>query len=116
MIKGITLLKRKTGLTPEEFREQFEEVHVPLALKLLPTVRKLVRNYVITTNAIPTSTEEPEFDCITEQSFDDMPGFQAMMDTGSEDAGQALIHSLKVCVDIDKVVEFLVEEVESEIT
>ena len=115
MIKRIMLLKRKAGLTPEEFRQQYEEVHVPLALNLLPTVRKLVRNYVITTNVIPTSTEEPAFDCITEQWFDDMAGFQAMMDAVAGDAGQSLRHSAGVFVDGSKTVHFLVEEVESEI-
>jgi len=114
MIKRIIMFKRKTGVTPEEFRQQYEEVHVPLALYFLPTVRKYVRNY-IKTNASPASAAELEFDCITEQWFDDMEGFQAMMDTVAGDAGQALRHSLQVFVDTDKVVHFLVEEVESEI-
>jgi len=115
MIKRIILLKRKPGLSPEQFRKQYEEVHVPLALNLLPTVRKFVRNYVITTNAIPTSNEEPEFDCITEQWFDDMEAYQAMMEAAAGDAGQALKHSGQVFVDGAAVVRFLVEEVESEI-
>ncbi|MFC1999714.1 EthD domain-containing protein [Chloroflexota bacterium] len=115
MIKRMVFLKRKQGVTPEEFREQYEEVHVPLALEFLTTVRKYVRNY-ITTNTSLASTAEPGFDCITEQWFDDMEGYQAMVNSIDGDAGQALIHSLKVFVDLTKAVEFLVEEVESEIT
>ncbi|MFC1999689.1 EthD domain-containing protein [Chloroflexota bacterium] len=115
MVKTMLLLKRKPGLSREEFRRQFEEVHMPLAFKLVPTIRKFVQNYVITTNDILTGAAEPEFDCIMELWFDDMEAYQAMMDAEAGDAGQALKHSAQVCVDIDKIVEFFVEEVESEI-
>ncbi|MFC1999717.1 EthD domain-containing protein [Chloroflexota bacterium] len=114
MIKRMTLLKRKPGLSREELRKQYEEVHVPLLLNLLPTIRKLVRNYIAPTNVIPTSTEEPEFDCITEIWFDDMEGYQAMMDAMAGDAGQAIRHSAQVFVDGATSVNFLVEEVESD--
>jgi hypothetical protein len=33
MIKLMLLLKRKPGLTPEQFRDHYENVHVPLGLK-----------------------------------------------------------------------------------
>jgi len=114
MVKAIFLLKRNLGLTPAEFRQQYEEVHVPLEMSLLPNIRRSVRNY-ITTNIIPADAEEPDFDCITELWFDDMEGFQAMMDAGDGEAGQALRHSAQVFVDGTKTVHFLVEEVESEI-
>ena len=113
MIKRVTLLKRKPGLSLEEFREQYEDVHVPLALKLLPTMKRMVRNYVI-----HTSNEEPEFDCITHTWFDDMEGFQTMIDTMTGTsvghASQALGHSVAVFMDTTKTAYVLVEEVESE--
>ena len=115
MIKRIILLKRKPGLSPEEFREQYEGVHAPLVLNLIPTIRKYVRNY-ITTNAVPAGAVEPEFDCITEWWFEDMESYQAMMvDASDGDAGQALGHSVQAFVDAAKLVHFLVEEVESEL-
>jgi len=115
MIKRVILLKRRRGLSLEDFRQQYEEVHVSLALNFLPTIRKYVRNY-ITKNASPAGAAEPEFDCISEQWFEDMEGYQAMMVTASDgDAGQALRHSLQAFVDAAKLVHFLVEEVESEI-
>jgi len=108
------MLKRKPGLTPAEFRRQYEEVHAPLALSLFPTIRKYVRNY-ITTNVMSADAEEPDFDCISEHWFDNVEDVQAMMGAMTADAGQALGHSGKVFLDMPKMVYLLVEEVESEI-
>ena len=113
MIKGIALLKRKLGLTPAEFRQQFEEVHAPLEVSLFPSIRKYVRNYV---TGVPNQGDpEPEFDCIAEHWYDDMEGFQEMVDIAAGDARYALGHSGKVFLDMNKNVYFFVEEVESEI-
>ena len=114
MVKGIVLVKRKPGLTLEEFRQQYEEVQVPLTLSLFHTIRRYVRNYV-TTIAFPPGVEEPEFDCITELWFDNMEDFQAMMDETGGAAVRAMAHSQKVFLDGAKTVYFLVEEVESQI-
>jgi len=114
MVKGIALLKRKPGLSPEEFRKHYEGSHAPLALKLVPTIRKYVRNYV-TTTAFPPGAEEPEYDCITEQWFDDMEGFQAMMDTAGTEDGRVIAEDEEKFLDRTKTVYILVKEVESEI-
>ena len=47
MIKSISLIRRKAGLTHEELMRHYEEVHAPLALTCLPGLRKYVRNYVV---------------------------------------------------------------------
>ena len=114
MVKGIALLKRKPGLSVEEFRKHYEGSHALLALKLVPTIRKYARNYV-TTIAFPSGAGEPEFDCITEQWFDDMEGFQAMRDIAASEAGRAISEDEKKFLDRTKTVYLLVEEVESEI-
>jgi len=117
MVKIIFLLKRKPGLTPAEFRQQYEEVHAPLALSLFPNVRRYVRNYIMT-NVMPADAEEPDFDCITEIWLDDnVEGTHTMIDatTGRGDPSQALGHSGKVFLDATKVVRLIVEEVESEL-
>jgi len=114
MVKTIYLIKKKPGLTPAEFREHYEEVYVPLALSLYPTIRKSVRNYTIP-NDIPTNAVDLDFDCMTEVWFDDMEGFQAMVDTANGDAGQADVHCQKVFIDLTQTAYSLVEEVESEI-
>lgn len=114
MLKEIALIKRKPGLSPEEFRKQFEEVHAPLELSLFPTIRKYVRNY-ITANVITADAADPDFDCIAEHWFDNREDFQAMVDASTGDANRALGHSGKVFLDTTKTVYFLVEEVESQI-
>jgi uncharacterized protein (TIGR02118 family) len=114
MVKGIALLKRKPGLSVEEYRKHYEESHAPLALSLFPTIRKYVRNYV-TKIAFPADAPELDFDCITEQWFDDVEGFQAMMNAGAGEAGRAIANDEKKFLDRARTVYLLVEEVESEI-
>jgi len=113
MVKGIVLLWRKPGISHEEFRKHYEESHAPLALSLFP-IRKYVRNYVKNT-VFHVDTPEPDFDCITEQWFDDMEGFQAMMDAGAGEAGRVVAEDERKFLDRRKTVYFLVDEVASEI-
>jgi uncharacterized protein (TIGR02118 family) len=112
MVKGIALLKRKPGLSPEEFRRHYEEVHAPLARSLFPSIKRYVRNYVA---AAPFSSgdTEPEFDCITEQWFDSMDGFQAMVDAFTGTAGRAIREDEKEFLDRPKSIYLIVEEVAS---
>jgi len=109
MVKGIAVLKRKPGLSQEEFHKHYEEVHVPLVLKHLPTIKRYVRNY-ITSTIVPPGVKELEFDCITEQWFDDMEGFQAMMDFAASEAGHVIRDDEKSFLDRKKTVYVLVEE------
>ena len=68
MVKAIALIKRKPGLSREEFVKHYEEVHAPLILGLLTTIKRYARNHII----VPAGAEEPEFDCVTELWYDDM--------------------------------------------
>lgn len=108
MVKGIALLKRKPGLSPEEFRRHYEEVHAPLIRRHLPCIRKYVRNYV-TVQPFPTAGEA-DFDCVTEQWFDNMDGFQEMADAMSGDAGRAIRADERTFLDRSKTVYVIVQE------
>ena len=60
MVKAIALLRRNPGLSPEQFRKRYEEVHAPLAKRLFPFMRKYVRNYATAAPFSPAG-KEPRF-------------------------------------------------------
>lgn len=109
MVKGIALLKRKPGLSEEEFRRHYEEVHAPLIRKLLPCIRKYVRNYVAA-RPFPSAAGEAEFDCVTEQWFDSMDGFREMADAMSGEVGRAIRADERTFLDRARTVYVIVEE------
>jgi len=113
MIKAIALIKRKPGLSREEFVKHYEEVHAVLARKHFPTLKRYVRNHV-TTVVAPPGDEEPPFDCITEECFDDMEGLQAVFDFWMSEAGKVIRDDEDSFMDTSKLVFLLVEEKVSE--
>jgi len=110
VVKAIVLLKRNPGLSPEQFRRHYEEVHAPLGRRLFPFMRKYVRRYV---TAAPFSPDgkEPKFDCITEEWFDSMEAFQTMLDIYASETGRPLREDEKVMFDMTKIQYLFVEEV-----
>jgi uncharacterized protein (TIGR02118 family) len=46
MIKNISLLTRKPGLTHEQFMKHWFEIHAPLALKV-PGIRRYVQTHIL---------------------------------------------------------------------
>ena len=110
MVKEIVLIKRKPGLSPEEFIKQYEEMHVPLLLKHCPTIKRYVRNYVRTTLLTPPGVEELEFDCVTEVWYDNMEGFKALANFVMSEAGKVIHDAEESFMDTRKTVALLVEE------
>jgi uncharacterized protein (TIGR02118 family) len=113
MIKSIALIKKKPGLSQEEFIKHYEEVHAPLALKHFPTFKRYVRNYII---AFP-GTPEPDFDCVTEFWFDDIEGAMAVQETLGDyktEIGKIFLADEEKFQDRGKTRNFLVDERVSE--
>lgn len=80
MIKQIHLLKRKAGITPQQFRELYETGHVPLALKygghLLLEYRRLYPTFASLAPTSAAAGMQPKpydfgYDAITEITFKD---------------------------------------------
>jgi len=67
VVKFMVLMKRQPGLSRDEFKKYYEEVHAPAALKRFP-IKKYVRNYVV----VPPGATGPGFDCVTEFWYDNM--------------------------------------------
>jgi uncharacterized protein (TIGR02118 family) len=110
MLKAIALLKRKPGLSLEEFRKHYEEVHAPLAKRIFPFIRKYVRRYVTNAPFSPAG-KEPAFDCITEEWFDDMEAFRTMLDIYTSETGRPIREDEKALFDMSRLEFLFVEEV-----
>jgi uncharacterized protein (TIGR02118 family) len=66
MIKQIYLIKRKPGMSFDEFKKYYLEVHAPLAKKLFPEIRKYIINFALQRG------KETVYDAITEVYYDDL--------------------------------------------
>jgi len=108
MIKSMLLVKRKPGLSREDFIRYYEEVHAPLGLKYFH-FKRYERNYVIT----PPGAKELDFDCIVEFWFDNMQELHAVTDAlggYTTEIGRIFLDDEEKFMDRGSKVTFLVEE------
>ncbi|MGM5069125.1 EthD domain-containing protein [Rhodococcus qingshengii] len=77
MFKIMVLLKRRPGLTMDEFIEHYEGHHAQLGIKFAPNMIHYGRHYI---RAIPDvldgTVREPEYDVITEVHFENRASFE----------------------------------------
>lgn len=65
--KILLFMKRRSGMTVEEFRDYYESVHAPLATKHARNLTRYVRRYIEPLPHPETGQwEDPTFDVITE--------------------------------------------------
>lgn len=74
MIKVIALLKRKPGVTPEQFSDQYFNRHAALFRRVTPQdvlagIPHYVQNHAIT---LGDGRSEPPYDCVMEMGFVDL--------------------------------------------
>lgn len=81
MHKLLMFLKRREGLSLEEFRAYYEEHHVPLCLKYMAGVERYVRRYVEPAPGAPA-----DFDVITEVWLRDRAAVDAVLAAAAADA------------------------------
>lgn len=78
MIKVLTTLKRKPGLTTEAFREYYESHHRLIGEKYLKDyASRYLRRYLDSTPNTEGKIVEPDFDVLLEVWFDSEEDFQA---------------------------------------
>jgi uncharacterized protein (TIGR02118 family) len=71
MIKSISLLTRKDGMTHEQFMKHWFEVHAPLA-HAVPGVRRYVQSHIVTERKRPDiPSHDVDVDGIAELWYDD---------------------------------------------
>ena len=106
MIKRISLLTRKAGLTHEEFVKHWLEIHGPLA-RNVPGVRRYVQSHILSESKradIPSS--DVEIDGIAELWYDDIDAMERSSATAEAKAlyadGAVIIGAIKTFVVEEK--------------
>lgn len=80
MIKIVTLLKRKPGMSRDAFIAHYEQVHAPLAVTLIPGLVGYRRSYIDPSRpAFGQNSESPGFDAITELLFADEAAYEGAL-------------------------------------
>lgn len=108
MIRLISLLKRKSGTTHQEFLEYWTQVHAPLIQN--SSASEYVRRYEQHPAAWPSANSggrEPEFDGVTIQIFDSVEAFNAHM--GEADF-PAMLEDTEKFLDTSRIQWILTEE------
>ena len=85
MIKMVFLLKRKAGLSREEFIRQYESGHARLGEKHVPNAARYVRRYLEQVPELFTAAAvEPAHDVITELWFENREQYDIAMERLSQ--------------------------------
>lgn len=106
MIKLIALVKRKPGMTLEEFSRYWENKHGPLVARVFPGVRKYVQNHP----ARLPGGGEPKVDGVVELWFDDLASFRAASDFYLGEKGKVIRDDEEKFIDRSQMVFFVAQE------
>ena len=93
MHKLLSVLKRKTGMSREEFLKYWKENHGPLAMRSIPGLRRYVHNRPVEIPGV-----ESDVDGIAELWFDDLAALENYwVWRQSEGAQEILRDEVKLC-------------------
>jgi hypothetical protein len=120
MFKIIALLKKKPGLSVEEFKAYYEQRHAPHGLPYLRgNCVRYIRRYFqpLTNNPLPGDGKTCEYDGIMELWFKDRAQWEATMKLLSEPSVmQSIVEDERQLFDRDAIRMFVVDECESDVT
>lgn len=105
MIKTVELVKKKQGITLDEFSRYWKEIWAPLFLRAVPGVRRYVQNV-----SLKLSDKEPAYDGIAEVWWDDLQTFQESGQHLQSEAGDELPTILNAFLELRQLVIVFVEE------
>ena len=103
MIKYVTVLFRKEGMSREEFSRYWKDTHAAI-LKEIPGLKGYIQNHAL----VDPRGKEPPYDGFGELYFDSVEVMQAGL--GSPQ-GEATLADIPNFCDIEKLVRVFVEEV-----
>ena len=112
MIKLVALLKRRDGLTLEEFLHYYERRHAPLFARSIPTdvadaIVSYTQNHAV---ALGGSAMDQSYDCVTEFRFDDLAGLRRWSDWYLGPEGKVLRDDEENFMDTSRRVVVVTEE------
>ena len=111
MVKMIAMIRRKKGLTIEEFSRYWYEQHVPLVLQVVPEpVKSGWRGYIHNYAVRLPGGGEPPFDGIAESYFDDLPSFWKWSNWYFSDDAKTIRDDEKNFIGRSKMVVVVTEE------
>lgn len=119
MLKLIALLKRREGMSLEEFRDYYESTHSKFAdvLKGGNAVRYVRRYFKPLPHPVTGKIEESEFDAMNEMWFEDEAQFKRAMELVNEpELARALAADEYNLFDVPKIRHYIVEEVDTDLS
>jgi|CXWL01.1.fsa_nt_gi uncharacterized protein (TIGR02118 family) len=109
MIKVISMLKRKEGMSRAEFSKYWFEKHAPFGNEIAPREalsKRYIQNHAL---QFPGKGEGP-YDAVAELYFEDMAGMQRWIDWYWSDAGKPLRDDELNFMDVSKRVIIVTDE------
>lgn len=77
MIKMIITLKRREGMTHDEFKHYQQNIHRPLLMSI-PEANRYIRRFIVSYPIPAPRYPEPEYDSVVEAWFDTMADLEAL--------------------------------------
>ena len=112
MIKRITLIKAKDGMSLADFRAYYEKNHAPMAKRLFPMVADYRRNFIVDVPRHPAGVTYPGFDVVTENWFANEADMQAFNDKFKQPEVLAEVRADEAkFTQMDRTWSFIVDEV-----
>ena len=105
MIKVIVMVKRKPGISREEFYKYWKNVHGPLVANHIPGLKKYIQNHFI-----DMPGQEYEGDGFIETWYDDVDSWQKSMEHGKTKEAKPLIEDWAKIADMSPPKMWVVEE------
>ena len=108
------LVKAKSGISLEEFRDHYENVHVPLVLKFCPMLRDYRRTYLDHTRSALAAGFECPYDVIAEFRFDSEADYLAYSATiARPEIAKVIGADSALFIDTSTITRLMGEEVRS---
>jgi len=101
----------RDGISPAEFKDYYENRHVPLILSLAPTPSVYRRRYLLQEKEVTQSGNAVGFDVTTELGFADEAAFQHWMATlFAPGTAEKVIADEAMFLDRSRTCAYIVEE------